>query len=245
MGVKSWIQSVIDIEFSGNMDILTPWNTFVTAFDNMIGTADDVHLLSSKISIVNAVGSFNVPTNVEVKFIGGLLSITNITLDIYDFLIACWCIRKFPIAHVLTVIPLPWGLIAYMILRDVTVPYSSNFPQSGDVTKFGGLTDGFTVKDILWDIVKADVLIWLVKNLGQEATQAAFQAFVAYGLAYHSKKQIRTKLDAVDANVDTEHGITRTLVSTEADENEAKLDQILDIDDETALLVARLKLWAL
>lgn len=108
--------------------------------------------------------------NVYIPIIG--------TVDLWDAVLCAWCGWKGPITGLFG-IPIPIGSIAYVILRNVTFPFSGLLQTIND-GPMSGLESGFTFKDLLIDVFCGWVIMELVKFFGKEAFEYARMLFAWY-----------------------------------------------------------------
>jgi hypothetical protein len=151
-------------------DLSPVWNRFVGLIAEDQDDYASIGLYATRIGIQTVEpDTLKLPSEVTFNQFGE-------TIDFLDAVLTAYCAYKLPLIHPLS-IPVPIGLVFYLI-KDITVPLSDYLSVvQTDVTRFGGLNEGFTFKDVIFDIFVLDMAIKFVRILGPHAMSALMMAF--------------------------------------------------------------------
>jgi hypothetical protein len=146
-------------------DLTEFWNRFVSLIAEDDSDTASIGLYATRIGFkTQAPGTLLIPKGVHFNNY-------NYEIDTLDLVLEFWCSYRLPIIHPAS-IPIPLGG-SYITLKDIKVPLSEYLAWSQtSATHFGGLTSGFTVKDITFDVFCMDLARFIGTHLGIKGKQA-------------------------------------------------------------------------
>jgi hypothetical protein len=150
-------------------DLTPTWNRFVRLMAEDNDDYASIGLYATTIGIkTQGEGTFVIPVSLSSGFFEQ-------DYDVVDVILELWASHKFPWIHPVS-IPVPLGA-SYIVIKDIPVPLSGylSWAQTGD-TKFGGLSVGFTVKDIFFDWFLKDLIVWVGHHIGLKGKDALMLA---------------------------------------------------------------------
>lgn len=156
---KTWFKNQLCLTEAvtpDRVDVTELWNAMCESWNEDFDYLANFFVSGSQLKLtpVESGKHIYIPLKINMPFFGDF--------DLYDLVFGYFWYKHLPNLH-LHGYPVLNGLFAYFVLRNTRVPFFGNdqimqVPQTGNATKFGGLTVGFTFKDISYDIVR----IWLV-----------------------------------------------------------------------------------
>jgi hypothetical protein len=192
-----WLNSSISVSLTGTIDIQPFLQDVIDAVNDGFDTFSG--LLATKLDFTTTVPTpLNVPSMLNITFSGDLAGLPAIALDWYDVLISTFLMDTTPSQTMLTFLPFNIGVATYFVVKNDKVPGSTYFPQSGSPTQFGGFTDGFSYKDVLWDITKPWAIIKLLGFLGRSTVENIIRATVGGASDHFTKKAMKLRFDNID-----------------------------------------------
>lgn len=180
--------------FTPTTDMKDEWNAFVASMKDEMELPDIEYepgpLKGTGINFLKIAATGLVIGGITVVWVG-------MQVDLFDFMLMAFWTLKLPILHLSILgfgIPIPTGLIAYPVLKDITVPFSDAL-QPLIEEPYSGSEVGFTFKDVSIDIFTGWALYKLTKIFGKHAMQpliALFQWYVTY-----RKPKVKDILDRI------------------------------------------------